>query len=932
MSQGIEKIVFDDATDLTPENFVILLGSTVPDTNWIIRADKRIRLKALYYLGTPLEDQENARWIAGPKKAGGYTSEDRFDKIGDAGYVSIEPKFCGPQEFTIEAYIDEPTNAYPKQLTFRGYAPEKIKKTFWSRTKAGEDLKPNPIDYGDDVWLNMQVEGLNGAELVLEVYDKTWAWGDSVAGTYYTQCIEGEVNFVIRDTFNWKDTFQIGQDEFYAMVKVRGSSEYLKDDYDDDVHARFLRVDNEVSNRETRTSYTDRPAVVEQNQVNFQRYELCGFAKIEVNDQTETIVLFDQDILQSDENDAEKEFMASESVHFDTGSHELRQEDKDVVLKGIVRLLLNNPNIPVKLGAHTDYRGASDYNQALSQRRANSAVAYLLDQGIEENRIEARGYGERQPLIDFPENDSHTSEQLQPNRRVTIEFLIFGENAESIVFNTIAGDQDYPVDLTFNVIDYNVDQCVSRGLSAGTTHKTDVDINVLTTNSEVADHETKNAASPFTSSVSADLLRMGNTPLSYIWPINAAFNQYQYHIHSCRYYALPKIPAIITNVYSDIKWKLEFYLNLSNDLSVRWQNVANPEERRELQQRAGHMGAERRWQQKDATFGFEMDANWNKNGEDSYARNQSFKVEFETKIRKLYDLFHSIGDISRAITQETKGTAREIGLGGVPIVFAVTPPNINLKGEWYLKRAQQDGKAIKKIGTQVEISFNASPLVGLEITIDLIGAAIGLGGAAISGGTQATNAVKLWQQLDGALNRGVGVGNEEAGADISADVYIDLVLSGEISSELGFSFNTVGDPNPGVKLELVSKIGVELKGGILVEGEIRAWVVKANAYFKAAASGKASITFGHGLEYDNEGLFYVPQLGFDGLDAEYEVSGAAGLSVEKDIVGPSPEIDFDDSWTLARGEFNELVPKFDVIKKLAELTGFEPKVPLIRKN
>lgn len=927
MPQGVEKIVFANPSDINWDNF-LSFGNSNPNTNWVIRANKSVEFRAEYYPDTPVSAKNSAKWIIGPKKVTGYTSDDRIDKIGDVGHLSIEPKYCGPQEFTIEAFLDNPTNQYPKQLTFRGYAPEKIISTVWSNSKGGEDIRNSPIKYGDDVWLNIQTEGLNGANLTIEVYDKNTAWSDSKVATETTRCIDGEVNIKFGNTFTWKSRFQVGQDEFYIQIKKRGSSDFLKDSNDDQEHARYLRINNEVSSRDVTSSTTDRPATIEQNQVNFERYELCRFEKISINDGKEDIVLFDQGTLQIDENDTKREFAVSESIHFDLDKDAIRADAKPI-LNGISRLLLDNPRIPVELGAHCDNRGSDEYNDGLSWRRADSSVSYLVQQGVDEDRISYRGYGERRPLIQQNGREL-TEDEHQLNRRVTIEFLIFGADAQSIIFETISGDKDFPIDLNVTIDDFNTDQCIRRGIETA-DHSTMVDIKLLTIDGDVSNSDSKDGKAPFTTKVFSDMSRLGLTPIRYIWPISASINQFLFHIHSCRYYAFPDIPTVVAKIYPDIKWKLEFFLNLTNELSVRWQNQ-NPVQHRELQQKAGKIGAERRWQQKDASFGFEIEAKWNKSGENSYQRDQSLKLEFETKIKKLYDMFASIGNVANGITNKTKGTVRNVGLGGIPAVFAILPPNLSLKGEWFLKRAQRDNKAIKEIGTQIEIAFSASPLIGLEITIDLIGAAIGLGVGAISGGAAAPKAVELWQKIDGALNKGIGVGNDNAGADIKADVYIDLVLTGEISSEIGFSFNTVGDPNPGVKLELASKIGIELKAGVLVEGEIRAWVVKANAYFKAHASGKASVTFGHGVEYDNNGLFYVPQLGFDGLDVEYEVSAAAGLSIEKDIVDNSPEIDWDNSWEISRGEYEGLVPKFDVIKSLADLTGFEPKVPLMRND
>ena len=68
-------------------------------------------------------------------------------------------------------------------------------------------------------------------------------------------------------------------------------------------------------------------------------------------------------------------------------------------LDQLVGMLNENPNITIELSAHCDYRGNDDYNQRLSQRRAESVVCYLIQHGIAKDRLTAVGYGESRPKI-----------------------------------------------------------------------------------------------------------------------------------------------------------------------------------------------------------------------------------------------------------------------------------------------------------------------------------------------------------------------------------------------------------------------------------------------------------------------------------------------------------------------------------------------------
>ncbi|MEM9671121.1 MAG: OmpA family protein [Bacteroidota bacterium] len=84
-----------------------------------------------------------------------------------------------------------------------------------------------------------------------------------------------------------------------------------------------------------------------------------------------------------------------------------------IELDKLVGILEDNPQIVIELSSHTDSRGDNDYNQDLSQRRAESAVQYLVESGISPNRIAARGYGESQLII----KNAITEDQHEINRR-----------------------------------------------------------------------------------------------------------------------------------------------------------------------------------------------------------------------------------------------------------------------------------------------------------------------------------------------------------------------------------------------------------------------------------------------------------------------------------------------------------------------------------
>ena len=66
-------------------------------------------------------------------------------------------------------------------------------------------------------------------------------------------------------------------------------------------------------------------------------------------------------------------------------------------LDELVKLLENNPNVTIELSSHCDFRGSDKYNERLSQKRAESVVTYLIEHGIDAERLTAKGYGESRP-------------------------------------------------------------------------------------------------------------------------------------------------------------------------------------------------------------------------------------------------------------------------------------------------------------------------------------------------------------------------------------------------------------------------------------------------------------------------------------------------------------------------------------------------------
>lgn len=107
------------------------------------------------------------------------------------------------------------------------------------------------------------------------------------------------------------------------------------------------------------------------------------------------------------------------NIFFESGRAELKPISY-VELNKAVDLLKDNPSMVIEIGGHTDNVGSETLNQQLSQRRAQAVVDYMILAGIEATRLQAKGYGEAQPIA-----DNNTEEGRAKNRRTEFEIVEF---------------------------------------------------------------------------------------------------------------------------------------------------------------------------------------------------------------------------------------------------------------------------------------------------------------------------------------------------------------------------------------------------------------------------------------------------------------------------------------------------------------------------
>jgi outer membrane protein OmpA-like peptidoglycan-associated protein len=106
-------------------------------------------------------------------------------------------------------------------------------------------------------------------------------------------------------------------------------------------------------------------------------------------------------------------------VLFDFGKATLKPGTREKLAK-VSGIVLAHPGLTLEVEGHTDSIGSDEYNQKLSEARANAVRDYLVDQGIKSDSITGRGFGKTQPVA-----SNSTAEGRQRNRRV--EMVVSGD-------------------------------------------------------------------------------------------------------------------------------------------------------------------------------------------------------------------------------------------------------------------------------------------------------------------------------------------------------------------------------------------------------------------------------------------------------------------------------------------------------------------------
>lgn len=545
MAKGVKTIKFKGPyyPDMT------VLGKRVT-----LFADKEVTFEVNDWLpGTTAEEKKKpVVWMKQTADRQGVIEK----KASAVGYkFKIAKKYCGSYYYYIEASLSGKRDSNTTGLYVKGWTEPRIIKSAWCKQKGGEDERQSYVfSYGHIIHLRLDTEGLNGEKVFVDVY-KVVEGGkglkdDKLIFTYYNvEVIDGQINLKIGNTYQWYG--KIGKpkakEEFYVRVKTASGLEVT--DGKDKIHGRFLRIQNNVVSKGIESSVTNTPTKVGLPDKNAKNTHKCTFRQINVDDNGENFVVFKEGSTKLKKITSETQLVTSR-IHFAFDRAEIRPNERDV-LQTILDFLLYNQHLDMTLSGHADDRGTLDYNQSLSERRAQAVKDFFVKGGLLKNRIKTRGYGEVNPAV-----SGKTEEAYKKNRRVEIDFSYLEYNQAALIYETIGPDAKKNKEITVSVIDRENKGCFRKEKH----DKTTIYINE-TGGKDLRPKKGEKVKQTVFS-------QQAQFPKNYVLMLAKFLNpfagidyKFAFYINSCAYYASKKNATLEVRVYPDIIWIGHFQYN-----------------------------------------------------------------------------------------------------------------------------------------------------------------------------------------------------------------------------------------------------------------------------------------------------------------------------------------------------------------------------------
>lgn len=563
MGKGVNKI--DIATSEVNAKVLSRTGNRI-----CVEAGKHIWFKVSDWMpGTTDTDKKKGTiWIRQDSTRRTIINKKEIGSSQVYGYA-FKKKECG-----VSAYYYLEATLFGKRdsknvtgLYVKGFAPALLVNSKWSMQNDGTDQRDHKFSFGENVFLGLETEGLNQQTLTIEVYrlnsevtfgkvadrvfDRNYdpTKDDAQAKVFQkeAQVIEGEVNTEFTIQPSWKK----GTEDNLFYIKVKDGNKYVQDDKKQIIHGRYLKVKNNiVPIKQNMVKLTNNaPVKVGAANKDVQVNHLCTFKQINVEDNGETFEVFREGQTKLKKASPVVQYTTFR-VHFNFDKSDIRPEARET-LKYLLDFLLYNQHLDMVLSGHADDRGTLDYNQALSERRAQAVKDFFAKGGLDKNRIKTRGYGEVNPIA-----SGKTEEAYKKNRRVEIEFSYLEYNQNALFYETLAPDSNKMKNITVNILGRTDKGCFRKDKHI----KTEVFVNETNSKDKIAKQGNSikqiifSDQKGFPSNYALLLMKFLN-------PFSTIYYQFAFHINSCAYYADKDKATLEVRVYPDVIWIGHFQYN-----------------------------------------------------------------------------------------------------------------------------------------------------------------------------------------------------------------------------------------------------------------------------------------------------------------------------------------------------------------------------------
>lgn len=466
-------------------------------------------------------------------------------------------------------------------LFVRAYSPFRVVSSYWRENIEGNNkqiYERNPTQYNVPLHLHLELEGLNGYNCTVHIYNCEFnLFGDEnqkISKTYTAKCNGGSLDVYIPagDVLQWRK--EIGAEkpleQFYIQLTVEGVPGYVKDTTPkgDLKHATHLFIKNSFGKILTKViplPKGNKVITIGEEEKKPIKYDHCTFSKINIHDRENLKTVFSNTDPRT-MGIAEDKFTFSLNIFYDTDQYEVPSASQ-ALLKNVIKYLNQNPHISVLIESYADIRNTFDYNDKLTEKRANAILSFFYTNGVK-NPLKAFGYGERRAKqFDYITNEDRPIHKI--NRKTVLTFKV--NNLKTVFYNTITPNYEEPVELSVFVKDIKNDACLTEEKGKKQHDLTKISYSELVNynaDRSVKDIPLKGEEGKLKIfSFEGDMFpsAMGLKP-----------NRYELGIHSCAYFPNPKKATVVVNAFTDALWILQATYDFEGDYPIVYRGKPEP--------------------------------------------------------------------------------------------------------------------------------------------------------------------------------------------------------------------------------------------------------------------------------------------------------------------------------------------------------------------